>query len=68
MQVRSLNLDEWPAGHLAVMTGLGNQLANSIWEHKITLPYRKPKPDSPRYNSIKRRGEFSDQADLVVRH
>ena len=51
MQVRSLNLDEWPAGHLAVMTGLGNQLANSIWEHKITLPYRKPKPDSPRYNN-----------------
>jgi len=47
-RVRSLNLDEWPAGHLAVMTGLGNQLANSIWEHKITLPYRKPKPDSPR--------------------
>lgn len=47
-RVRSLNLDEWPPGHLAVMTGLGNQLANSIWEHKISPAYRKPTPDTPR--------------------
>ena len=47
-QVRSLDLDEWPPGHLAVMGGLGNQLANSVWEARIVAPYRKPGPDSTR--------------------
>jgi Arf-GAP/GTPase/ANK repeat/PH domain-containing protein 1/3 len=49
VQVRSLDLDEWPPGHLAVMAGLGNQLANSVWEARILPPYRKPGPDSPRW-------------------
>jgi hypothetical protein len=44
-----LDLDEWPPGHLAVMAGLGNQLANSVWEARILPPYRKPGPDSPRW-------------------
>jgi len=47
-RVRSLNLDEWPPGHLAVMLSLGNQLANSIWEHNITQHHRKPNPSTPR--------------------
>lgn len=47
-RVRSLDLDEWPPGHLAVMGGLGNQLANSVWEARILAPYRKPGPDSTR--------------------
>merc|ERR1739838_968508 len=31
-RVRSLDLDEWPPGHIAVMTSLGNYIANSVWE------------------------------------
>lgn len=31
-KVRSLTLDEWPPGHLAVMLSIGNGLANSVWE------------------------------------
>ncbi|XP_028171165.1 centaurin-gamma-1A isoform X2 [Ostrinia furnacalis] len=31
-RVRSLDLDEWPLGHVSVMVSLGNTLANSIWE------------------------------------
>ncbi|KAJ2952175.1 hypothetical protein O0L34_g4454 [Tuta absoluta] len=31
-RVRSLDLDEWPLGHVSVMVSVGNTLANSIWE------------------------------------
>ncbi|XP_060801734.1 centaurin-gamma-1A isoform X2 [Amyelois transitella] len=31
-RVRSLDLDEWPLGHVSVMVSMGNALANSIWE------------------------------------
>lgn len=44
-RVRSLDLDEWPPGHLAVMVALGNRLANTVWE--ATKPgARKPGPQS----------------------
>lgn len=43
-RVRSLDLDEWPPGHLAVMTSIGNRLANTIWE--ANLRARKPEPSS----------------------
>ena len=45
-RVRSLDLDEWPPGHLAVMTALGNRAANSIWEGRIPHPGMKPSPNS----------------------
>ena len=45
-RVRSLDLDEWPPGHLAVMTGLGNSIANSIWEDRLGSGVRKPDPGS----------------------
>ena len=45
-RVRSLDLDEWPPGHLAVMTAIGNRTANSIWEHRINRPGIKPSPNS----------------------
>ena len=47
-RVRSLDLDEWPPGHLAVMTGLGNYIANSIWEERVPPGHRRPGPDSSR--------------------
>ncbi|KAK5874782.1 hypothetical protein CesoFtcFv8_027338 [Champsocephalus esox] len=31
-RVRSLDLDEWPLELIRVMTAIGNQLANSLWE------------------------------------
>ncbi|XP_048006683.1 centaurin-gamma-1A-like [Leguminivora glycinivorella] len=31
-RVRSLDLDEWPLGHVSVMVSMGNSLANNIWE------------------------------------
>lgn len=45
-RVRSLDLDEWPPGHLAVMTAIGNRTANSIWEHRISRSGIKPSPNS----------------------
>ncbi|CAB0010562.1 unnamed protein product [Nesidiocoris tenuis] len=46
-KVRSLHLDEWPAGHLSVMLSIGNRLANSIWEGDLK-GRRKPIPTSNR--------------------
>ena len=46
-RVRSLDLDEWPPGHLSVMTALGNRVANSVWEARLpTATGRKPGPNS----------------------
>merc|ERR1712029_852894 len=45
-RVRSLDLDEWPPGHLSVMTALGNRVANSIWEHARPSQNKKPGPNS----------------------
>ncbi|XP_065357617.1 centaurin-gamma-1A isoform X2 [Calliphora vicina] len=46
-KVRSLGLDDWPAGHLSVMLAIGNSLANSVWESN-TRQRTKPKPNSSR--------------------
>ncbi|XP_063230807.1 centaurin-gamma-1A isoform X4 [Bacillus rossius redtenbacheri] len=46
-RVRSLDLDEWPPGHLSVMTALGNALANSVWEAS-TRNRTKPAPSASR--------------------
>ncbi|XP_060524192.1 centaurin-gamma-1A isoform X2 [Cylas formicarius] len=46
-RVRSLNLDEWPPGHLSVMLAIGNTLANSVWEYQ-TYNKTKPNPGSSR--------------------
>ena len=45
-RVRSLDLDEWPPGHIAVMTSLGNYIANTVWEARTG--HRKPGQDSSR--------------------
>ncbi|CAG9864076.1 unnamed protein product [Phyllotreta striolata] len=34
-RVRSMDLDEWPPGNLAVMLAIGNALANSVWECQL---------------------------------
>ena len=44
-RVRSLDLDEWPPGHLSVMAAVGNRLANSVWEAALP-PGQKPTPQS----------------------
>lgn len=46
-KVRSLNLDEWPPGHLSVMLAIGNALANSIFEARTQLNI-KPAPNTSR--------------------
>lgn len=46
-RVRSLDLDEWPPGHLSVMLSIGNTLANSVWEAQ-THNRIKPSPTSSR--------------------
>nr|CAD7393833.1 unnamed protein product [Timema cristinae] len=46
-KVRSLDLDEWPSGHLSVMLSIGNALANSVWECS-TRGCSKPTPNSSR--------------------
>ncbi|XP_075231189.1 centaurin gamma 1A isoform X2 [Lycorma delicatula] len=47
-RVRSLDLDEWPAGHLSVMLSVGNIMANSVWEGMVRLGRAKPTPSSSR--------------------
>ncbi|XP_049717851.1 arf-GAP with GTPase, ANK repeat and PH domain-containing protein 3 isoform X2 [Elephas maximus indicus] len=46
-RVRSLDLDDWPPELLAVMTAMGNALANSVWEGSLE-GYAKPGPEACR--------------------
>lgn len=46
-RVRSLDLDEWPLELIKVMTAIGNELANSVWEAN-TQGRPKPTPDASR--------------------
>ncbi|CAH1776179.1 unnamed protein product [Owenia fusiformis] len=46
-RVRSLDLDEWPPELVAVMTNIGNHVANSVWEANAK-GLTKPTPSSSR--------------------
>lgn len=46
-RVRSLDLDEWPLELIKVMSTIGNELANSVWEAN-TQGRPKPGPDASR--------------------
>ncbi|XP_069778793.1 arf-GAP with GTPase, ANK repeat and PH domain-containing protein 3-like isoform X1 [Narcine bancroftii] len=46
-RVRSLDLDDWPVELIMVMTGIGNAMANSVWEDS-TQGLIKPNQDSSR--------------------
>ncbi|XP_033715371.1 arf-GAP with GTPase, ANK repeat and PH domain-containing protein 1 isoform X5 [Tursiops truncatus] len=46
-RVRSLDLDDWPIELIKVMSSIGNELANSIWEES-TQGRTKPSLDSTR--------------------
>lgn len=46
-RVRSLDLDEWPSELTAVMSAIGNTLANSVWEGRLQNK-TKPIPSSSR--------------------
>ncbi|KAM9396983.1 arf-GAP with GTPase, ANK repeat and PH domain-containing protein 1 isoform 1-T1 [Salvelinus alpinus] len=46
-RVRSLDLDEWPLELLKVMTSIGNELANDVWEGNAQGRL-KPAPDATR--------------------
>uniref|UniRef100_A0A8C7JZM8 ArfGAP with GTPase domain, ankyrin repeat and PH domain 1 n=1 Tax=Oncorhynchus kisutch TaxID=8019 RepID=A0A8C7JZM8_ONCKI len=41
-RVRSLDLDEWPLELLKVMTSIGNELANDVWEVSLSLSVSSP--------------------------
>lgn len=46
-RVRSLDLDEWPLELIKVMSAIGNELANSVWEANAQGRL-KPAPDASR--------------------
>ncbi|XP_041936263.1 arf-GAP with GTPase, ANK repeat and PH domain-containing protein 1 isoform X1 [Alosa sapidissima] len=46
-RVRSLDLDEWPLELIKVMSSIGNELANSVWEGNAQGRL-KPAPDASR--------------------
>ncbi|KAJ8340892.1 hypothetical protein SKAU_G00331830 [Synaphobranchus kaupii] len=46
-RVRSLDLDEWPLELIKVMSSIGNELANSVWEANAQGRI-KPAPDGSR--------------------
>ncbi|XP_072423145.1 arf-GAP with GTPase, ANK repeat and PH domain-containing protein 1-like isoform X4 [Chiloscyllium punctatum] len=46
-RVRSLDLDDWPLELTLVLTSIGNEMANSVWE-KNTQGRSKPTPESTR--------------------
>ncbi|XP_025903244.1 arf-GAP with GTPase, ANK repeat and PH domain-containing protein 1 isoform X5 [Nothoprocta perdicaria] len=46
-RVRSLDLDDWPLELIKVMSSIGNELANSVWEEN-SQGHLKPSSDSTR--------------------
>uniref|UniRef100_A0A8C5CSE7 ArfGAP with GTPase domain, ankyrin repeat and PH domain 1 n=1 Tax=Gadus morhua TaxID=8049 RepID=A0A8C5CSE7_GADMO len=46
-RVRSLDLDEWPLELIKVLSAIGNELANSVWEANAQGRH-KPTPDATR--------------------
>ncbi|KAM4697342.1 arf-GAP with GTPase, ANK repeat and PH domain-containing protein 1 isoform 2-T2 [Rhinophrynus dorsalis] len=46
-RVRSLDLDDWPSELIKVMSAIGNELANSVWEGS-SQGHVKPCSESPR--------------------
>ncbi|NXH36345.1 AGAP1 protein, partial [Myiagra hebetior] len=46
-RVRSLDLDDWPIELIKVMSAIGNELANSVWEES-SQGHVKPSSDSTR--------------------
>ncbi|XP_067832599.1 arf-GAP with GTPase, ANK repeat and PH domain-containing protein 1-like isoform X2 [Heptranchias perlo] len=46
-RVRSLDLDDWPLELTLVLTSIGNEMANSVWERN-TQGRSKPTPESTR--------------------
>ncbi|XP_042200244.1 arf-GAP with GTPase, ANK repeat and PH domain-containing protein 1 [Callorhinchus milii] len=46
-RVRSLDLDDWPLELTLVLTSIGNEMANTVWERN-TGGRTKPSPDSTR--------------------
>ncbi|XP_069762151.1 arf-GAP with GTPase, ANK repeat and PH domain-containing protein 1-like isoform X2 [Narcine bancroftii] len=46
-RVRSLDLDDWPLELTLVLTSIGNEMANSVWE-RSTQGRNKPTPESTR--------------------
>lgn len=46
-RVRSLDLDEWPLELIKVMSAIGNEFANSVWEAN-SQGHLKPGPDASR--------------------
>ncbi|XP_017685054.1 PREDICTED: arf-GAP with GTPase, ANK repeat and PH domain-containing protein 1 isoform X10 [Lepidothrix coronata] len=46
-RVRSLDLDDWPIELIKVMSAIGNELANSVWEEN-SQGHMKPSSDSSR--------------------
>uniref|UniRef100_A0A915CLT9 Uncharacterized protein n=1 Tax=Ditylenchus dipsaci TaxID=166011 RepID=A0A915CLT9_9BILA len=65
-RVRSIDLDDWPVEYLLVMQAIGNDLANSIWEHNA--PNGKPTPESSREqkeNWIKIKCEEKDVNGII---
>uniref|UniRef100_A0A8D1SFQ3 Arf-GAP domain-containing protein n=1 Tax=Sus scrofa TaxID=9823 RepID=A0A8D1SFQ3_PIG len=46
-RVRSLDLDDWPIELIKVMSSIGNELANSVWEES-SQGRPKPSLDSTR--------------------
>ncbi|KAK3586293.1 hypothetical protein CHS0354_035694 [Potamilus streckersoni] len=51
-RVRSLDLDEWPLDLIQVMTSIGNNVANSVWEANLKGRL-KPSASSPREDKEK---------------
>ncbi|KAL0624965.1 Arf-GAP with GTPase, ANK repeat and PH domain-containing protein 1 [Plecturocebus cupreus] len=58
-RVRSLDLDDWPVELIKVMSSIGNELANSVWEES-SQGRTKPSVDSTRKETV------SDDCTLPV--
>lgn len=67
-RVRSLELDEWPPGHLAVMAAIGNRMANQVWEcaGRATKPGPTSSPEE-KERSV-RKGRRSCHANQLTLH
>ncbi|KAJ8255930.1 hypothetical protein COCON_G00197940 [Conger conger] len=65
-RVRSLDLDEWPLELIKVMSSIGNELANSVWEANAQGRI-KPAPDGSREERERWiRGKYEQKLFLPV--
>jgi stromal membrane-associated protein len=61
--VLSCQLDEWKPDQVSFMEHMGNEMANSFWEHHVPSEWPKPSDKEPRnYRELYIKAKYADRA------